>query len=91
MSGQVTDTGAQGQILDTSGLLCPLPVLKARKALGQMVPGQELSVITTDPVSVIDIPHMCQSDGHELVSQEQDGDSFCFVIRRAPIPHPPDA
>ena len=88
MSGQVTDNSPQRQILDTSGLLCPLPVLKARKALAQIAPGQELSLITTDPVSVVDIPHMCRSDGHELVSQEQSGESFHFVIRRTDAPAP---
>jgi tRNA 2-thiouridine synthesizing protein A len=63
---------AADQILDVTGLLCPLPVLKARKALSDMRTGQVLKVIATDPAAVIDIPHFCQESGHGLAGQEHD-------------------
>ena len=68
--------------LDASGLLCPLPVLKARKRLISMPRGQVLKVIATDPMSAIDMPHFCGEAGHTLVSQEQDGGTYIFRIRR---------
>lgn len=56
--------------LDLSGLKCPLPVIKARKALARLGTGDELSLITTDPMAAIDIPHMCHEDGHLLLAKE---------------------
>jgi len=64
--------------LDALGLLCPLPVLKARKRLLGMAPGALLRVLSDDPVAAIDLPHFCREAGHELVSQ----DGSVFVIRR---------
>ena len=52
--------------LDLSGLLCPLPVLKARKHLMAMTSGHVLKVIATDPMSAIDMPHFCTEQGHTL-------------------------
>ncbi|MBP0575025.1 sulfurtransferase TusA family protein, partial [Mycobacterium tuberculosis] len=49
--------------LDCIGLLCPLPVLKSRRALRGLAPGVHLLVRTTDPMAAIDIPHMCTTDG----------------------------
>lgn len=70
--------------LDTSGLLCPLPVLKARKRLKAMTPGAVLRLIATDPAAVIDIPHFCAESGHELLSMQdgQDGTTV-YLIRRS--------
>jgi tRNA 2-thiouridine synthesizing protein A len=68
--------------LDLSGLLCPLPVLKARKALAAMPLGQVLKVIATDPMSAIDMPHFCGEQGHTLLDQRQDGERYIFRIRR---------
>ncbi|MDR3495648.1 MAG: sulfurtransferase TusA family protein [Ancalomicrobiaceae bacterium] len=56
--------------LDLSGLKCPLPVIKARKALARLSVGDELELLTTDPMAAIDIPHMCHEDGHILVSKQ---------------------
>ena len=74
------------RILDCRGLLCPLPVLKARKALRLMPPGQVLLVEATDPMAAIDIPHLAREDGHELIAQEREeaGDRpiLKFLIRR---------
>lgn len=75
---------AENQIeLDMTGLLCPLPVLKTRKALMALQSGTVVRVIATDPMSVIDMPHFCNEQGHELLAQEQDGQRYIFRIRRA--------
>ena len=68
--------------LDTLGLICPLPVLKARKRLLGMAPGALLRVLSDDPVAAIDLPHFCREAGHELVSHE----GHVFVIRRGEHP-----
>ncbi|MFN3722997.1 MAG: sulfurtransferase TusA family protein [Paracoccaceae bacterium] len=69
--------------LDAGGLLCPLPVLKARKRLLGMEPGQVLRVLATDAASVIDIPHFCDQSGDILLSSEQVGAVQVFLIRKA--------
>lgn len=68
--------------LDLSGLLCPLPVLKARKKLNEMTPGAVLVVIATDPMAAIDIPHFCNEQGHVLESQSGGGTALTFRIKR---------
>ncbi len=68
--------------LDLSGLLCPLPVLKARKRLEAMQSGHVLKVIATDPMSAIDMPHFCNEQGHTLLDQQQVGEALIFRIRR---------
>lgn len=71
--------------LDTSGLKCPLPVLKAKKALKSMEAGETLKVIATDPGAVADFAHFCEATGDELlVSDETDG-VLTFVIRKAGV------
>ncbi len=67
--------------LDARGLACPLPVLKARKLLARMPPGARLIVEATDPMAAIDIPHLCQQDGHVLLASEND-DVLRFLIER---------
>jgi tRNA 2-thiouridine synthesizing protein A len=69
--------------LDLSGLLCPLPVLRARKRLLQMKAGEILQVIATDPMAAIDLPHFCTEQGYELLSQTKDGLNLNFRIRKA--------
>ncbi|MDF1854056.1 sulfurtransferase TusA family protein [Pseudooceanicola sp.] len=69
-------------ILDATDLLCPLPVLKARKALNAMTPGQKLRIRTSDPVAVIDIPHFCAEAGHRLISSTDEGATQLFEIER---------
>ena len=68
--------------LDATGLLCPLPVLKARKRLHPLAPGDELAVRTDDPAAIIDMPHFCAEAGHELVSSETTGAVTRWVIRK---------
>jgi tRNA 2-thiouridine synthesizing protein A len=69
--------------LDALGLLCPLPVLKARKRLLALQPGDTLVVQTDDPAAVIDMPHFCNESGHELVSSQPSGDTMIWTIRKA--------
>ena len=68
--------------LDLSGLLCPLPVLKARKRLAAMASGHVLKVIATDPMSAIDMPHFCNEQGHTLLDQTTEDGTLTFRIRR---------
>jgi len=69
--------------LDLRGLKCPLPVLRARKALRGLAPGIKVCVLATDPMSAIDIPHMCNEDGHTLIAAEKlDERTLRFHIRR---------
>ena len=68
--------------IDTRGLNCPLPILKAKKALADMASGDILKVVATDPGSVRDFQAFCRQTGHELVSSgETDAKEFEFVIR----------
>jgi tRNA 2-thiouridine synthesizing protein A len=69
-------------ILDARGLSCPLPVLKARKALRALPAGATIEVLSTDPGSLEDFPIFCQSAGHELLEVRQVDDAFCFVIKK---------
>ena len=68
--------------LDASGLNCPLPVLKARKRLIGMKPGERLEVVTTDPMSVVDMPVFCAQAGHIVVRETKHDDRITFVIER---------
>lgn len=69
--------------LDARGLLCPLPVLKARKRLSMLARGEVLRVVADDPAALIDIPHFCAEQGHELVAQtELDHPCHAYLIRR---------
>lgn len=68
--------------LDARGLLCPLPVLKARKVLERVAPGACLRVLADDPAAVIDMPHFCAEAGHELISVEDRADGQLYTIRK---------
>jgi tRNA 2-thiouridine synthesizing protein A len=68
--------------LDARGLLCPLPVLKARKRLLAMKPGEILRLLATDPMAVIDVPNFCREAGHALLSSEALDGHQLFRIRR---------
>ena len=70
------------ELVDLTGLLCPLPVLKARKRLESMKSGHVLKVLASDPMSAIDMPHFCNEQGHELLKAERDGEFYIFRIRR---------
>jgi tRNA 2-thiouridine synthesizing protein A len=68
--------------LDVTELLCPLPVLKARKRLEGMLSGSVLRVVATDPMSVLDVPHFCNEQGHTLLSHDTQDRQQIFRIRR---------
>jgi tRNA 2-thiouridine synthesizing protein A len=68
--------------LDARGLNCPLPILKTKKALADMVSGEVLRVQATDPGSVRDFQAFAKQTGNELVSQSQDDTVFTFFMKR---------
>ena len=68
--------------IDTRGLNCPLPILRAKKALADMASGQLLKVVATDPGSVRDFQAFARQTGNELVEQQQAGDEIIHVLRR---------
>jgi tRNA 2-thiouridine synthesizing protein A len=68
--------------LDTRGLNCPLPILKAKKALADMVSGELLRVLSTDPGSTRDFQAFARQTGNELVEQSTSGADFVHVLRR---------
>lgn len=69
-------------VLDVTGLQCPLPVLKAQKALRSLAAGDVLQVISTDPMATIDIPHFCTEHGHKLLRQESQGDAVHYYLEK---------
>ncbi len=73
------------ETLDTSGLLCPLPVYKAGIVLGRLEPGQVLELICTDPGSLEDIPAMARQRGDTLVASEDHGGTQRFWIQKGAI------
>ena len=70
------------QVLDLKGLNCPLPVLRTRRALGRLGPGDLLAVEATDRMAGLDIPHLCREEGHEIVESGMDGRVLRFTIRK---------
>ena len=70
------------QKIDLKGLKCPLPVLKTRKAMQQLVSGDRIEVITTDPLAVIDMPAFCNENGHVLVETTENADQHVFLIEK---------
>jgi tRNA 2-thiouridine synthesizing protein A len=68
--------------IDTRGLNCPLPILKAKKALADMQSGQLLKVVSTDAGSVRDFQAFAKQTGNELVEQSEAGQDFVHVLRR---------
>ncbi|MBA4344799.1 MAG: hypothetical protein C0423_21870 [Methylibium sp.] len=68
--------------LDTRGLNCPLPILKAKKALAEMESGQLLKVVATDPGSMRDFQAFARQTGNELVEQSKSGEEFVHLLKR---------
>ncbi len=68
--------------IDASGLLCPLPVLKAQKRLRDMARGSVLRLVATDPASWVDVPHFCATGGHQLLSATDEAGIKTYLIRR---------
>lgn len=67
--------------IDCEGLLCPLPVLRARKRLMAMTPGQVLCVRATDAMAAVDLPHFCGQAGHSYLGQVTEGTVALHLIR----------
>ncbi len=72
--------------LDCEGLLCPLPVLRARKRLIGMAPGMVLRVRASDAMAAVDMPHFCNQAGHEYLGAEATGAVTAYFLRRGPAP-----
>jgi len=70
------------ETLDAIGLLCPLPVLKARKRLKSLSDGALLHVLADDPAAIVDVPHFCAEAGHTLVDTRDGDDHQIYVIRK---------
>ncbi|MEE2999545.1 MAG: sulfurtransferase TusA family protein [Pseudomonadota bacterium] len=68
--------------LDTKGLVCPIPILKLKKAIMRIEEGETLLVEVTDPNSVEDFKLFCSSQGHELIKLEEEVSLFRFHIRK---------
>ena len=71
------------QELDATGLNCPLPILRAKKALGTMTSGQVLHIIATDPGSVKDFEAFAKQTGNELMESNESGGKFTFLIKKS--------
>lgn len=69
--------------LDAKGLLCPLPVLKARKRLQALPSGAVLRMVADDPAAIVDVPHFCNEAGHALRATEDLGDAQVYFIQKA--------
>ncbi len=69
--------------LDAVGLLCPLPVLKARKRLMALEVGQVLRMTADDPAAIVDVPHFCAEAGHTLLETIDEGSTQVYLIRKA--------
>lgn len=72
-------------LLDARGLICPLPILKARKALKKVPVGETLRVLATDPGADEDFAAFCRTTGHELVELRIEDGSFNILIRRSAL------
>lgn len=70
------------QTLDCSGMACPMPILKTKKAVDGLQVGQVLKMIATDPGSTSDMEAWTKKTGHELVGSEQEGGKFVFYIKK---------
>ena len=69
--------------LDASGLHCPMPVLRSKKALDSMASGEILHIISTDPASKNDIPSFAKTTRNELLEAREEGEKFHYLIRQA--------
>lgn len=70
------------QVLDAKGLNCPLPILKAKKALKDVPAGGTLQILATDPGSVADFQAFCRTTGNELVEHSEEGGIYQFLLRK---------
>lgn len=78
----MTDFDAEPRLLDVKGLNCPMPLLKAKKALNELPPQALLKVLATDPGSVRDFDVFSRQSGHALLEARQEGDTYIYVLRK---------
>jgi tRNA 2-thiouridine synthesizing protein A len=71
-------------LLDVKGLNCPLPVLRANRALRGLAPGEKLRVLATDHAAIADFRAFCRETGHDLLAFSEESGVFSFTIRRRP-------
>jgi len=69
--------------LDAKGLNCPLPILRAKKAISALTTGQVLKIVATDPGSVKDFEAFCNQTGNELISSAEADGAFEFLIKKS--------
>lgn len=67
--------------VDCVGMLCPLPVLRARKVLNGMAAGQVLALLASDAMAAVDVPHFCAQAGHVLLEAQSEGGATRYLIR----------
>ena len=70
------------QLLDAKGLNCPLPILKAKKALKDVPTGGTLEILSTDPGSVADFQAFCRTTGNEMLEEGEESGVYRFVIKK---------
>ena len=70
------------ELLDVTGLKCPMPLLKAKKALNELEPAALLRVLATDPGSERDFETFSRQSGHELLEARKDGETYVYVLRK---------
>ena len=69
--------------LDTRGLLCPLPVLKLRKLINRIKQTDKIKLITDDPAAIVDVPHFCNEQGHQILESFKENGYDFFIIGRS--------
>lgn len=69
--------------LDATGLMCPLPLLRLKKALQSLQGGQVVRVLATDPASVLDFGVFLEQAGHEMLERSEETGVFCYLIRKS--------
>ena len=85
MNQEATSSNTEKELalLDTSGLNCPLPLLRLKKYLTAIESGTEFKVVSTDPASVIDFGVFCEQMGHTIMSQDENQGMLCYLIKKA--------
>jgi tRNA 2-thiouridine synthesizing protein A len=78
----MSESDTEPRLLDVKGLNCPMPLLKAKKALNDMAPDALLKVLATDPGSMRDFEVFSQQSGHALLEARQDGETFVYLLRK---------
>ena len=66
--------------LDTRGLLCPLPVLKLRKLINSTRQKDKIKLMTDDPAAIVDVPHFCNEQGHQILERCKEDGYDLFII-----------